>query len=635
MSDWFSPAEIASASLGELPSSERAVRRIAQKEGWRDQPGMAQRQPGKGGGWQYHISLLPDTIQMRLQLSAEIEPEAEERDAAWDDFDRLTEAQKQRVRDRLAIIDDYDKMVAAGWSPTAASYKAASNAGISVGTIYNWREKLQRVPRADRLAHLAPIKRGGSRAADCDNRAWEYFTSDYLRPEAPGFSACFRRMEAAANQHGWQHPSERALRRRLEKEISPAVLILAREGRDAAKAIFPAQTRSRTHFHAMEAVNMDGHKLDVFVAVPGNKKPVRVHLIALQDLYSGKFVAWRLAESENKESVRLVIGDMVEEFGIPDKIYLDNGRAFASKWISGGTPNRYRFKVKDSDPRGLLTTLGVRIIWTTPYSGQSKPIERAFRDLAEEICKHPICAGAYTGNKPDAKPENYGNAAIPLEELRAHVDTQLRAHNARPGRRSEVAAGRSFDEAFNQSLAAPDTIVRVASIKQRALWLTAAERVRARKGNGEIHLAGNRYWAPELTAHAGTPVTVRFDPDKLHDPVLVYDASDRLIATAAIIEKSGFDSQDAARTHANKRNAWLKAVNEQRRLATSLSVDELARIAAGTPTPEETEPVNPKIVRIVNGPEVEPENIPHWGEEENKNFARGLKILTGGRDDDA
>ena len=59
----------------------------------------------------------------------------------------------------------------------------------------------------------------------------------------------------------------------------------------------------------------------------GQDKPSRAHLIALQDLYSGKIVAWRLAQSENKDAVRLAIGDMVTRHGIPETIVLDNGRA--------------------------------------------------------------------------------------------------------------------------------------------------------------------------------------------------------------------------------------------------------------------------------------------------------------------
>ncbi len=98
---------------------------------------------------------------------------------------------------------------------------------------------------------------------------------------------------------------------------------------------------------------MDGHKLDVFVRVPWLDKPTRLYLIGIQDLHSGKVLAWRLTDAETWEAVRLVIGDMVEQFGIPDKIFLDNGRAFASKWITGGSRTRFRFKIREEDRAGF------------------------------------------------------------------------------------------------------------------------------------------------------------------------------------------------------------------------------------------------------------------------------------------
>ncbi len=162
----------------------------------------------------------------------------------------------------------------------------------------------------------------------------------------------------------------------------------------------------------------------------------------------------------------------------PKAALLDNGREFAAKvFTGGGAKTRFRFKVKEDDIPGLLPMLGVNVHWATPYSGQSKPIERAFRDLCDRVAKHPAFeGGAYTGNKPDAKPENYGNRAIPLDEFRAVLNEEMEAHNARPGRRSEVAFGRSFDEVFDEGYkVAP---IRKATLEQRRLWLMSAEGVR-------------------------------------------------------------------------------------------------------------------------------------------------------------
>ncbi len=494
-----------------------------------------------------------------------------------------------------------------------------------------WRNKTANVERSDRLPALADGYKPTAQFSECHPDAWAALKSDYLRPEKPSFSACYRRIKDAAPAHGWEPiPNAQSLRRRLKDEVSEAVVTLARKGREKAKTLYPAQRRDRSGLHAMQAVNMDGHRFDVFVKMGENEGPVRVHLIALQDLYSGKMVAWRLSQSESKDVVRLVIGDMVERHGIPDKILLDNGRAFASKWISGGTPNRYRFKVRDEDPQGLLTALGVEVVWATPYSGQSKPIERAFRDLCDDISKHPFCAGAYTGNRPEAKPENYGDRAVPFQDFAVHVERMIAEHNSRIGRESGNAKGRSFDQTFSESLAEPTTLIKWPTNAQRALWLMAGERIRAQKGSGEIHLFGNRYWSRELNAHAGQPVTVRFDPDQLTKPMHVYDHKDRLICVAECIADTGFFDSQAARDHAAKRNALMKNIREGKKLHAELSPETLADLYGSQktiPTPE-AEPPRFKQLAVGNGLSVPAERV-EWDAENEAAFSKAINALEG------
>jgi putative transposase len=501
---------------------------------------------------------------------------------------------------------------------------------VSAATLYNWRKSVDGIHRSGWLAALAPSYKGAGKRAACEDQAWQLLKSDFLRPEQPTLSSCIERMREVAERQGWTIPGDRSLRRRIEAELPRAVQVLKRSGADAVKALYPAQTRSRAHLKAMQAVNMDGHKFDVFVKMPDGRVN-RVFIVGIQDLYSGKILAWRLAEAENKETVRLVIGDMVERHGIPESIYLDNGRAFASKWISGGAATRFRFKVRAEEPRGLLLNLGLSsqdIHWTTPYSGQSKPIERAWRDLADRISKHPCCAGAYTGNRPDAKPENYGGRAVPLEEFRAHVARQIIKHNRRPKRNTKAANGRSFEATFQDSIADPFNVVAKASPSQRAMWLLAAEQMKTRKDNGEIHFMGNRYWHEALIAHAAAHVTLRFDPDNLKEPLRVYDSKDRLICFAPCIDATGFDDQDAARTHGRNRRAYVNALKAQAELHVKLSADELARLyAAGAEEPAE-ERQRSKVTRLALPKRAAPQEG-GWDGDAEENFSRGLKLVGG------
>lgn len=605
MREWFSPAEIVAARSPELPGTERGFNMIVEREGWR-QSGKARPVEGRGRSrWEYHISLLPAGAQARLTLlhnapppPAATQPAVEDgSNALWARFKGLSAKQKAECQRRLDCLAAFEAYVSAGSGETAAVAMAASETGASSATVFNWRKMVRGVARADWLPALAASYVSTATHAECHPRFWEAVTSDWLRPEAPRLTSCYRRARQAASKQGWLPiPSERAIRRRIQAEIPAGVITLAREGRDKAKTLYPAQKRIRTHFHAMEAVNMDGHKLDLFVAI--EKRITRVMLLGIQDLLSGTVLSWRLSETENKETVRLVIGDMVERYGIPEKMWLDNGKAFSSKWISGRMKHRHQFKIRDEDPKGILISLGVDLRWTKPYSGQSKPIERAWRDLADEICKHPFCAGAYTGNTPNAKPENYGNAAIPIETLREHVARVIADHNSRTGRKAAACAGRSFLETFEASLSDPATIVRRATAAQRHLWLLAAEKVRAQKGSGEIHFLENRYWSSALNAHAGQQLVIRFDPERLQEDIKVYTLDDRFICDAPCIAATGFDDVDAAREHARDRAAFLKTQKEQLRLTRKMSAAELARLYGAEEKAPPPKPMRPAVTRL-------------------------------------
>lgn len=610
MKEWFTIPELAAHKLPGLPQTRRGIDFLAQNSGWKHIEGKARKAERRGGGWEYHIDLLPQSARTRLLVvhsapaNDDRDAEAEKKAALWTRFEALSADVKAECEKRLEILTFIDELLAAGAAAdmTSAVLIAVRRYGVSRASIYNWRAQLHHLPRADWLPALAPASTASKQPSACSQEAWEFLTADYLRPERPSFSACYRRMVKVAKKNKWTPvPSERALRRRLDAEVPAEVQTLARDGKEKAKMLYPAQRRTRAHLHAMQVVNMDGHKLDVFVKVPWSEAPVRMFLLGIQDLYSGKILSWRLSDSENKETVRLVIGDMVEKFGIPEGIVLDNGRAFASHWISGGTANRYRFKVKDEDPRGLLTTLGIEIHWTNPFSGQSKPIERAWRDLAENISKHPFCAGAYTGNTTANKPENYGTRAIPLADFHMHVAEQVAEHNAQAGRRSANCAGRSFDETFAASM--ETAIVSQPTTAQKSLWLLASEIIRTQKGNGEIHYQGNRYWNSALTQHAGKKITIRFDPDDLHGSIKVYDLNNALICDAECIADTGFFDQDAARNHARARRDYLKGLKATAEAKRKLSAKQLGELIyqGEKARTEEPKPVRPKVTRIARG----------------------------------
>lgn len=61
-----------------------------------------------------------------------------------------------------------------------------------------------------------------------------------------------------------------------------------------------------------------------------------------------------------------IVDKIVAKYGIPERLYVDNGRAFTSKAVLSS-----------------LADLGIEVHVSTPYSAKAKRLERHFVDLTE------------------------------------------------------------------------------------------------------------------------------------------------------------------------------------------------------------------------------------------------------------
>jgi putative transposase len=590
--EWWTPAQIAESGLPDLPKTRQGVDALADRLNWRGATKFARRRAGKGGGWEYSWKLFPNAAQRALIKQA-IAPKAEAaraRDEVWAWYEALPQTVKAKAEARLLVIQKVEALEPAIGRFLAVE-QVARMEGAGARTIWSWFQMIEGIAAHDRLAYLAPRNRAAEkrpRAKECSPEFFEVLKSDFLRLEAPPFTDCYRRATRIAKEQGLDTLPERTMRRHLDAQVSRVTQVLARQGVDAVKRLFPAQTRDKTCLQALQAVNADFHKFDVFVRWPGQAAMItRPQMVAFQDIYSGRILAWRIDQTPNSTAVMLCAGDMIEAWGIPEHVLLDNGREFAAKAITGGAATRFRFKVKEDDIPGLFTALGCTIHWATPYSGQSKPIERAFRDMCQSIAKDPRLAGAYTGNTIDAKPENYGSRAVELEEFLKVVSEGIEEHNARENRRSEVAFGRSFNAVFDESYATAP--IRKATEAQRRLWLLGAEGLRADSKSGMIRFQGNEFWEPWLTEFAGARVVVRFDPADLWSGVHVYAQDGAYLGHAECRLKVGFFDMDEARIHARARAAWLKAQKaevEAHRTLKAMEIGQTLDSLSNAPAPK-------------------------------------------------
>ena len=610
---WYSVADLAELALPGLPTAKRKINDRAATENWgcaTDDRGMplARRRPGRGGGSEYHVSLLPAAARADLArrgiapapgsfatMDVAAEPAAS---SGWAWLARQTDAVRDEAQRRATIIGRVELFEASGMTRSAAIDAVTRAESVSAQTLWNWLKLIKGVAPADRLPHLAPRRAGGGKEQEVPADIWQALLSDYLRPAQPSWATCIRRTaEPMAAAAGVALPHPRTLWRKFEREVPPQVVTLRRKGEEALRRMLPAQIRSVADMHAMQLVNIDGHTCDVFVRWPDGTI-ARPTMVAIQDVYSRKMLAWRIAPSEDMVTARLVFADLFAKWGIPAGVLSDNGRAFASKWLTGGAKTRFRFKIRDEDPVGVLTALGITVHWATPYRGQSKPIERAFRDLCDAVAKHPAFEGAYTGNSPTAKPDNYGSRAIPLDVFTGVWNAGVDAHNRQAGRRSEMARGRrlSFDQVFEESYARA-VIGKVATEEQLRIALLAADQVTVDRRTAAITFQGNRYWTEELAAIAGQKVTVRFDPDDLSLPLHIYDRTGAFVVAAPMWEATGFQDMGQAKERARLVSRWKKTTKAAEAALGLLSAAELvARIpdldgVATVPEPTVIRPV--------------------------------------------
>ena len=637
--DWFTAAELEALALPGLPGTRRGIALAADVQGWTlpEAEGRTwRRRAGRGGGIEYHLSALPLASRAKLAIEARTEAARPEpragakaqlsHEEAWAWFERLPDRKKAEARERLAALNAVARLVAHGTPKVPSMQMVAAERGIRLSTLYAWEALVRGVPAEHRLPRLAPRHAGpaGPRA-ECSAEALDWLRSAWLSPSRPTVETCIRDLRAIAPDRGWTLPSDRTMRRHVEG-IDRATATWWREGAEVADRMFPALRRDRSGLHALEMVNCDGHKLDIMAEWPDGTKG-RPVVWPFQDLYSGKWLAWRVDRTENTDLFRLAFGDMVEKWGIPDHVFVDNTLAAANKAMSGGVRHRFRFKVREEDPVGIMPALGVEVHFTRPYSGQSKPIERSFGDIARDVSRHPAFEGAYLGNSPENKPHNAGTRAIPIAEVLTVLEQRIAEHNARPGRQGGACRGRSFDETFAASYeTAP---IRKATAEQRRIFLLAAEAVTVRQ-DSTIHLLGNRYHDQQLVELIGRPVVVRFDPDRLHAPIHVYRLDGGYVCTAECWADTGFADTEAARRIAQARKLRRRGLKQVAEAEKVFDAEQLARdIAASAklPAPEpETRVIRP-LFRAAGNTALKPIEEPAESDLSDRQAARDRRLV--------
>lgn len=137
MMEWRTAAEWAELGLPDLPSTASALIRRAAREGWQRRD-----RAGRGGGFEYHFSSLPDKARAAYILrSAPKKPargKGYDQDGLWARFERLTEAHHQEAGRRLKALEAVTDLTDAGLKKLTAIAHVAAEVGVNPATIRRW-----------------------------------------------------------------------------------------------------------------------------------------------------------------------------------------------------------------------------------------------------------------------------------------------------------------------------------------------------------------------------------------------------------------------------------------------------------------------------------------------------------------
>lgn len=623
MKEWFSIQEL--LGISGLPNSDRGIMKKADREQWQKR----QREGVKGKVYEYHLHSLPPETQKQLRLNAALaampqlpavvtreDPELVYR------LNQATDKAREKAQQKVNACLQLQAFLDQGFNQTEALAGAAAAHNLSQGSLKNWYYKVKGYP-----VHLwqAVLVSGSGKSAKPGKKAhiteeaWDTFLADYLRPEKPDLRACYRRTALLAEEYGWQLASFKTFQRRLMQEVPYEVMLLKREGKNAVAKLVPALQRTVKDILAGEWINGDGYQHNVFVKWHTGEI-IRPKTWFWQDVRTRKILGYRTALSENTDSIRHALMDVIFHYGIPKTITLDNTRAAANKAMTGGVANRYRFKENELDPKGIMPILGIEVHFTSVLygegHGQAKPIERAFGrgGIGEVVDKRPELSGFYTGKNVLEKPDNYngGKQGVDYEVFLQALAAGVKQYNEQTERQTELCRGEfSFEQIWERDYS--PTNVRQASPEQLRLLFLQAETVTiARNGSFKLKAAGklygltNIYWAEDLIGITAKKVVARFDPDDLHGNVYVYDLDGRYLAEAICREAKGFGDTQASREQGRLYKRIVKRAQAQ---AEDLELLETHELAALTPKVDIPEPIEEQVREVLITEEVIHQNL--------------------------
>jgi putative transposase len=375
-------------------------------------------------------------------------------------FETASENQQRRAAARRAAVVGWDQFVeqwGGGKGLTRAKQRwveqyAAGHRGferLSVDSIERWSARFQ----AYGIDGLVDRNDGSARRGKSvlPKLVRAIFTENLCTGNVPTIAEAIQstRYQASDNRIAIEHIADDAFYR-FAARIPEIRRRATGEDQDKLTSYLPSVRRDYTSLRAMEVVQSDHHIADVWVRCdsPECQHGHRPWVTVWMDVRSRKVLAWIAAiDYPNSRTILKSFRELVEEYGIPGAVYIDNGKdyrkAFAKRDRTWGG-------IDGAAINNLVASLGMKATFAIAYHPQSKTIERLFGTWVTQMWRG---SEAYVGRlgKRTEKSDTLFNDPQQLpsvDEFRDVLDSKIVIYNTTRGHRGQGMAGGSPDEVF-------------------------------------------------------------------------------------------------------------------------------------------------------------------------------------------
>uniref|UniRef100_UPI003AB38FD1 DNA-binding domain-containing protein n=1 Tax=Neglectibacter timonensis TaxID=1776382 RepID=UPI003AB38FD1 len=404
--------ELSTAEVASLKGcSTQYIRRLAKTEELKGHKCMnADGSPG----WMFLVEELPTSLQEKYynQLRASLPEKAKPKAAK--PLDTYSIDEQEEIAFWLRLVkqwQDYRNKPGANKTEVDARFVQwckleYPERAISVDTLYR-RWNAMRANDLDGLIDKrGKWKKGKSSIPD---PMWQAFLYFFLDERQHPLKKCYEytklEMQTSFPELVGDMPSYTTFYRRAQADIPEPLKVLGREGEKAFRdRCAPYIRRVYDDMRSNEWWIADNHTFDI-ITEGENGQRHRLYLTAFFDARSGIFTGCFVTNAPSSQSTLIALRRGILKYGIPENIYVDNGREFLTYDVGGLGHRKKKPKGGQErfEPPPVFERLGIHMTNAIVRNAKAKIIERRFRDVKDHLSR---LFDTFTGGNVLEKPES-------------------------------------------------------------------------------------------------------------------------------------------------------------------------------------------------------------------------------------